>query len=741
MLRVVGLKSDMLSLPMNDSKKELLSYLDTLSIVVTAVFFFAYPLLFTIQTTDAFAIPKQALLILFVILAFILLSARMLVLGRIRFRTTPFDLPLLLFVVICGVSAALSINRYDALIAFAPLLYAVLSYFLITNSIRSEKGILFVTAALIIGGALSSVNAILSFFKIYILPFPYVQNQAFTPLGSLLDQALYLAMILPLAGYIASPILSQLGHSVRRKHTLFANQAEGHQDASGKLFGFGLAFLIMLAGLLLTVYQLATTQKPLILPFETGFQTAFAAISQDQGRVLLSFLFGSGFGTFMTDFTRFKSQAYNLNPTLWSFTFFRSSSFVLELLATTGFLGLASYIFLIFKVLREKVFFIPVILGIIASFILPFSYIVILTFLVVLGIFAALRGMTEKKHYSDLDFYFIASKESHEEGKSIRYASILPVLAFLIIGGLLGGVTYYAVRFLTSDLTFQRALVAASQNNGSATYDLQRQAISQFPWRDSYYRIFSQTNLALANSLASSQPQGQQPNQEVQQNILTLIQQSINSGRTAVNISPMTSLNWNNLSGVYRSLIGFGENAEQFAVLTNQQAIALDPNNPQQYINLGGIYYQMQNWDEAQRQFQIAVNLKPDYANAYYNLGHTLENKGDVQNLQSSLQLYNAVRQLVAQQPENVKKIDEEIKAVQAKIAAGGTQGQEQGNGQPTAQDDDELDVTTPPAQLPARNPRETIQGPPTNRISPTPTPSEEENDKQSVTPSPRSNQ
>ena len=717
---------------MNDSKRELLSYLDTLSVIVTAIFFLGYPLLFLIYTTDAFAIPKQGLLVLFVIISFILLSARMFALGRIRFRTTPFDIPLLIFGVVVAVSAFMSINRYDALIAYTPLLYGILAYFLITNNIKSSRSILFITASLVLAGALVSLNTILSFLNIFVLPWEFARNQAFSPMGSLLDQALFLAMVLPLAGYVASPILGKVGQRViRRKDALFVPQhQEHHEEASGKLFAFGLAFILMLVALIATVYQLATTQRPLILPFETGFQTAFAAISQDQGRVLLSFLFGSGWGTYMTDFTRFKSQAYNLNPTLWSFTFFRSSSFVLELLATAGFLGVASYIFLVYKVLREKVFFIPVILGIIASFLLPFSYIVLLTFLIVLAIFACLRGIGDTKNYSDLDFYFVAAK-GHE---GVRYASVLPLLVLIVVGGLLAVVTYFSVNFVRSDVTFQRALVAASENNGSATYDLQRQAIGQFPYRDSYYRIFSQTNLALANSLAASQPQGSSPSAEVQNNILTLIQQSINSGRTAVNISPMTSLNWNNLSGVYRSLIGFGENAEQFAIVTNQQAIALDPQNPQQYINLGGIFYQLANWEEAQRQFQIAIQLKPDYANAYYNLGHTLENKGDLQN---ALQMYQAVRTLVADQPENLQLINNEIQALQEKIGdqANNTEAPDVDG---TAENQPGLEVEDEPAtQLPERDPRAEIEGPPANRISPTPTPAEEDED---AAPSPTNN-
>src|SRR6202042_874922 len=111
---------------------------------------------------------------------------------------------------------------------------------------------------------------------------------------------------------------------------------------------------------------------------------------------------------------------------------------------------------------------------------------------------------------------------------------------------------YFTTRFMLSDFTFQQSLVAESQNNGLATYQLQNSAISMFPYRDIYYRSFSQTNLALANALAVNQPKNSSPSAQTQKDILTLIQQSINAGRAAITVAPDTSFNWNNLSSIYR---------------------------------------------------------------------------------------------------------------------------------------------------------------------------------------------
>ena len=195
----------------------------------------------------------------------------------------------------------------------------------------------------------------------------------------------------------------------------------------------------------------------------------------------------------------------------------------------------------------------------------------------------------------------------------------------------------------------------------------------------------------------------------MQNTILQLIQQSINSGRNATTLSPQTSVNWQNLSSIYRSLIGFGQNADSFALFTNQQAIALDPNNPQQYINYGGIFYQLKQWDNAIRQFQIAASLKPDYANAYYNLGHALEEKGE---LQSALTQYQTVKNLVAGDKPSLDIINRDIAAIESKISS-----------TPVAQTgQSQIGISQPEAQLPEQEPPVEIP-PPQPSKTPTPTP------------------
>jgi tetratricopeptide (TPR) repeat protein len=574
-------------------------------------------------------------------------------------------------------------------------------------------------SSLIIGGVLVSISAIFSFFKIYILPFAETHTQTFTPLGSTLEQEIYLIAVLAISLYYLYRFIK---FKAKKEASILTNTAGAlSKNELTKTSLFGIASFIILMGVVVTTYTLLKIDKPVLLPIETGFQTALSEISLDSGRVAQGFLLGSGFGTYAVDFSRWKQASFNQYENLWNLTFFRSSNFTIELLATTGILGFSAFIFLLIRIVKElrissqNKMLISIVILVLTSLLLPLSYISQTLFFIVLGLFAANQGLISKaqNRFFDIELQLVTFKKGliaieapHTKNEK---SLILPTAVGTIILAIIGVIGFYCIPYASSDLTFQKSLIAAAQNNGSLTYQLQQEAVAAYPYRDGFYRVFSQTNLALANSLASQQPAGSTPNQTVQQNITTLMQQSINAARAAVTVAPQTYLNWQNLASIYRSLIGFGQNAENFAIATAQQSITLDSNNPQEYITLGGIYYQLEQWDNAQNQFQLAVALKPNYANAHYNLGHALEQKGDIEN---ALAQYEAVRKLVADDKASLEQIEKEIAVLQGK-----TQTPTE-----TTSVTQVLDVDKPETQLPAQNPQVKIPAPDVATKSPTPT-------------------
>ena len=131
------------------------------------------------------------------------------------------------------------------------------------------------------------------------------------------------------------------------------------------------------------------------------------------------------------------------------------------------------------------------------------------------------------------------------------------------------------------------------------------------------------------------------------QNIAQLIQQSIREAKIAVTLEPANTANWENLTLVYRSLINAAQGADQWTIAALSQAIMSDPVNPGLRIDLGGVYYALGKYDQAIRLFQQAAELKPDYANAYYNLSHAYLMKKEIASA------YDAMRQTLSFTPQD----------------------------------------------------------------------------------------
>lgn len=698
------------------------SLITTIGTIVTATIFLLFPLFFLTITTDFFTFPKQLLIVFGSLALFILWGVKVIADRKVTIQMNPVNIPILIFSVILVLSTFFSASPQDALLQSVPVILLGLFFFTTVNFIQDRSSFTIVVTSLLIGSLVSALLSILAQFNVFILPFAQVKSQTFNTHGSPVQ---YIAFIVPVLVICLTSIIN-----IARSH-----KAKNFGKDYNNILQL-VSTLVLGLGAAIAIYQIVVApQKPVLLPFNHGFQIAFAAISQDSQRLIQSLFLGSGYGTFSTDFTRFVSPTFNAFE-YWNLTFAFSSSYILELLATTGVLGFAAFIFIFINFIRSRGRNMnnPLFLGALSVFILaliiPFSYSMVFLLFALLALFVSYKSIENARGFDSLTLNFATLKQGlislGEDSPRSKENLLLPgiilaaalittvfVLFFLTGSGNAPRKGYIAL--VSSDMKFAESFTPEALKTGTRTYDLEAQAITEYPYRSDYYRLFSQINLALAANLVTAQ-QGKQPTQEVQNNIIALLQQSINSARQAVTISPYTSINWQNLGQIYRNLIGVGQNAEQFAVASYNQAITLNPSNPGLRIELGGIYYQLQQWELAQNQFTVATQLKPDYANAYYNLGHALEEKGDIPNAIAS---YQTVKQLVSSDPTNLKQIDTEIAAAQAKANNQTPEGTAEEN--PQAQGDD-LRVNQPNTQFPETDPRVNIPQPPQGQPTPTPT-------------------
>jgi len=610
---------------------------------------FLVPLFFLPFTSDFYEFNKNMLLIVSAFILLVLWLLKMALERKITFKKTPLDLPVLILAGVFILSSVLNAsNKWETLwtpLGTGTIISLVIYYFIITNNIRKEIVGRLLKALLLSGSLLGLITAY-QFASVKIVPnltIPFFLS--LNPSGSLFSLATFLAVVATIGGL-------QIYEGFKSKI----------QKSSAFIFYF-LTSLLCLAGLGLTALKIFTTDKPLLLPYSISW-----AIAVETFKNWRLFLLGVGPNSFFDAFSQFRPSLYNLTN-LWVVRFAFSSNYYLHLLSTVGILGLAAFAWIIFKTLKSqaKEASIPLISPLLLIF---FIFLFLFPNLLLLFVLFLLLGL------------LFAEKENllvyEENSPTAPWVLLLVVILFTL------GSFYLVGRAYAGEIYFKKSLTALQQNDGTKTYDYQIKALTFNPYNDVYRLAYSQTNFALAFSLAQKTDITDQD----RQNITILVQQAIKEAKMAVTLNKNKVTNWENLAGIYRQLLNFAQGADQWAITALSQAIKLDPNNPNLKLNLGGLYYALNNYDEAIRFFQQAIDIKPDFANGYYNLSAAYREKGDWQKAHEAMQ---TTLNLVPSNSEDYNKARTELDDLAKKI--------------PTQEATKEAELKTQPQPIPTQEP------------------------------------
>jgi len=218
----------------------------------------------------------------------------------------------------------------------------------------------------------------------------------------------------------------------------------------------------------------------------------------------------------------------------------------------------------------------------------------------------------------------------------------------------------------------QKALQELNRDAGKS-YELQTKAIKLNSHRSNYYNTFAQTNLALAINL-SNQANQRELTEEEARTIQNLVATAISATKmTTESVNPLDPVNWEVQASIYRAIRSVAQDADQWAIRALEAAIQLDPANPRLRLELGGIYYSMEDYASAASLFRQAINLKADYANAYYNFAYAAKNLEDFATAKRAFELTLSLLTPDSEEAEQVKK---DIAEMDGKLAALGTDGQ-----------------------------------------------------------------
>ena len=534
-----------------------------------------------------YIVPKEIFGAITISIVLILWSVRSVLKGEASFSIGKFDLGVLLIALAYIISAIVKTpNKMEAFFFPGTVTFVIISclfYFLVNQFEKKTKDLILVT--LFASGIFLSISILFTelglFSKIPQLP-AFMKNSLFNPLGGILPSALYLAALLPIG--IASIIKEK--------------------ELTKRIF-WAVASVVIVFAVVLTVVSLIPG-KPRALTFpsvNTSWGIVIDTLKQSP-------VWGAGPDNYVTAFNLFRPIAYNQTG-LWLARFSTANNYYFTLITELGFAGLAAIAVLLISIyrvvlanLKQKQWevFSPALL-VVLFVIFPSSPVLLFLLIAFLSVFSR----SEEKSVS------LAA------GRVPSAIIAAPIFIGVVILGIFG------TKAIGAELTYQKSLVALTNNDAKNTYDLMTKAITKNPYVDRYHASLAQVDMAIATSIANNKDLTEADRATITQ----LISQAINEGKATVTLNLGRSGNWELLAQIYGSIMPFAQGADQFAVQTYSQAIALDPINPNLRISLGGVYYALGRYDDAIDAFKLAILTKSDLANAHYNLAIAYRDKKD----------------------------------------------------------------------------------------------------------------
>jgi len=635
------------------------------------------PLIFFDQMTEFYEMPKMVFLVVTTVLLIGLWIFSWIVKGRIVLTRTPLDIPLLVLLVVVLISTYISPTRYEAIYGNFPRVHGsavswvvyILLYFVTVSHLKDLTKIKMFLNVLYGSAVIVAALTLLAFFHAF-LPFDFAKAVNFTPTGSTFSTIAFLLLLLPL------PILSiitpnkfmpmPLAVVLTILFGVTVALTASVPSLVALLIAFALCFFlskphqvkktlplflvtVAVIGLVLALayvpfsgnalQQLETNfPKEIQLPFSISWNVSVTAFRDNP-------FFGPGPSSYLFSFTTYKPATFNLLP-FWSFSFDTSYNEFLQTLGTLGIFGFLALVYFCIVILvnswrnlavdtqdaeqdNTHVLLPAMAMSGLLSIVLLAIHATTLVSLVVTLFILAVLMMAQKsirERVTELSLGIKASTAGN------RQFDLFPIILFVVYVVAAVAVLYTTVTMTMADYYHRMALETANTNGAQTYADLQK-AESLNPYVDLYRVDMSQTNFALANAIAARAKPGKNGalnlSTQDRQTIQTLLAQSINEAKASVLLSPRNARNWEVLASIYRNIDGVAQNSLAFSLSAYGQAIQLDTMNPTLRLDVGGIYYITKNYNNAIQYFTDAANLKPDYANAYYNLAIAYRDNND----------------------------------------------------------------------------------------------------------------
>jgi len=676
--------------------------------------FFLTPLVFAPFTTEALEMNKQVVLVVLVFLAAIGLLGNMVTERRVSLRGgLLINIVPLVFLAAILISTILSLAGIESwlgyggqeYVSFLTAVAGVTLFYTLVNAsdTRLARQSLL---ALLLSSSIVGLLTLLSLVGIHLLPFAFTRSAGFNTVGN----------INALVSWLIPVALVGLG--------FFLVDSDGENSvipagATGVLTRILVAFVTFVTVLLLTAIDFWTLwaafmvglaalmflsflepshfpnmrrlvvpgvlfaiaviflfiktpiklQVPVVVSPSIGSSWDIASQTLQQGATTM--LFGSGPGSFDLDYARYRPVEVN-TTIFWNTRFDRAQIHPLTVLATNGLVGFASWLALVLviaafglgRIIRgrqesEWRVNYALLAGWMSMFVLQ-----LLTpgNMALTVLFWGLSGLLVAEAVSQVKKMDFADAPRSALGVTSGFA-LFVVVGFLTLFALLSR--------HSAEMAFAKA--ARMDAKGASAQELVAQ-MTKAVERDSTNAVFER-NLATAYLAQAGVVVGQGVEDddfgtEDKQKLAEVADASIRAAARAAGLGGNDSINWAINGLIYRELMPFIQNAQNYAASMYLRALELEPNNAAYQTDLGRVYLavadraqeiqdledvdaevkataatnETENLRIAAENLEKAIRLKPDYAPAHYYLAATYERQGNLEDSSERLQALTQVQ-------------------------------------------------------------------------------------------------
>ena len=676
--------------------------------------FFLTPLVFAPFTTEALEMNKQVVLVVAVFLAAIGLLGNMVAERRVSLRGgLLINIVPLVFLAAILVSTILSLAGIESWLGYGGQEYTsfltaaaglTLFYVLVNGSdARLARQALF---ALLLSSSLVGLLTLLSLVGVHMLPFAFTRSSGFNTVGN----------INALVSWLVPIALVGLGFFLVDSDDENSIIPSGVTGVSIRiLVGFvtfvtvlllvaidfwtlwaafmaGLAALLFLSFLepshfpnirrlavpavlfaVAVIFLFIKTPLKLQIPvvISPSIDSSRDIASQTLQQSTLTLFFGSGPGSFDLDYARYRPVEVN-TTIFWNTRFDRAQIHPFTVLATNGMVGLGSWLALVLVIAAFG-------LGRIirarqetewrVNYALLAGWLSLLVFQLLTPANMALTIL-----FWGLSGLLVA--EAVTKARRLDFADA-PRAALVATSGLallvvVGFLTMFAMLSRhTAEMAFARAARWDAQGaTAQELVDQMRKAVERDSSNAVYERNLATAYLAQAGVVISEGVEDDDFGAEDKQKLAEVANASIQAAARAAGLGENDSVNWAVNGLIYRELMPFIQDAQNYAASMYLKALEFEPNNVAYQTDLGRVYLavadraqeiqdledvdaevkataasnETENLRIAVENFETAIRLKPDYAPARYYLAAAYERQGNLEAAAERLQALTQVQ-------------------------------------------------------------------------------------------------